>query len=352
MKSNAICQKAVGLSAAPLRGGLGRNTSRQVKARIRLVALLSFMLAGSACSIKKEVSVQVPARILQAKTATFQELVDLVNGYADKIHSLSSTTMRVTFRSGRMESGKLQEYRSAPGYILLHRPESIRLSVQNPVTKTSILDLVSFGDDFSLWVPTKNRFYTGKNSTKEFEVEGSGETPSFTARPSDILQSILPAGLPVAQPGFGTGMEEAQDVATKYYVLSLYKIEDGGRLAPVRKFWIDRADLTIARQQVYGNAGELAGITDYSRYSQMEGIQVPLSIKIDRPTDGYSLDLEFKSWRVNPQFPENAFVLTPPPGAERIQLKEKREGLSFLSLRFGSRPLEPGVPSEPISGVL
>ncbi len=296
-----------------------------------LFSLFTFVvLSGSGC-IKKTLRVQVPSRILQAKTATFQELINLVNGYAEKIRSLSSTTMRVTFRSGRVESGKLEEYRSAPGYVLLQRPDSIRLSIQNPITKTSILDLASSGDDFSLWVPTRNKFYVGKNSMTEFTVEGNAETPSFTARPIHVFDAILPPALPIAEPGYGIAMEEAQSPSTKYYVLSLYKIEGEGRLIPVRKYWIDRADMALALQETYGNRGELVSKVDYSNLTSTEGVMLPLSVRIERPVDGYSLDLEFRGWHVNPQFPENAFLLTPPPGAELIPLRAKQENISLDS---------------------
>ncbi len=55
----------------------------------------------------------------------------------------------------------------------------------------------------------------------------------------------------------------------------------------------------------------------------MDGLLLPLSIKIERPLDGYSLDLEFGSWRLNPDLSDKDFVLTPPPGAEIVELREK-----------------------------
>lgn len=294
-----------------------------------LVVLFAVVLGGSACSIKKTVKVQVPNKILRAKTATFQELVALVDRHIDGIQSLSSATMRETFRSGKIESGKLQEYRIAPGYVLLRRPDSIRLSIQNPLTKTSIADLVSSGDGFSAWFPTENKFYEGKNSIKEFEVEGSSSTPSFTARPIHIFHAILWPKLPLGEPGCRIALEEDQDDAAKYYVLAVYKDDGDGRLIPVRKFWIERSELTITRQRTYESTGELASIIHYSKLFSVEGPMLPLSIGIERPPDGYSLDLEFKNWRVNPQLPDDAFILTPPPGAQRIYLREKEKSREF-----------------------
>ena len=280
-------------------------------------------LFGAGCGVKKTVRLQVPSRILKAKTATFQQLVTLVEDFGSKIQSLSSTTMRVTFRSGRIEAGKLQQYRSVPGYVLLRRPDSIRLAVQNPLTKMPVLELASSGNPFSLWIPSDNKFYLGGNSIKELGVEGESSTPAFTARPIDIFQAILPPKLPVGVPGCRIAMEEDQDATAKYYVLSAYKDAGDDRLMPVRKFWIERADLAIARQQTYDAEGNLTGIIHYANVSPAEGLLLPLSIRIARPLDGYSMELEFKNWRINPNLADDAFILTPPKGARRIQLIER-----------------------------
>ncbi len=282
------------------------------------------LLAGSACGVKKTVKVEVPPGILKARTASFQELVSLINDDFGKIQSLSSTTLRATLRSGKIESGKLQEYRSAPGYVLLKRPDMIRLSIQNPLTKTSVADLASVGDDFSLWLPRDNRFFIGKNSLKDLEVEGEEAAPTFTARPLHIFQALLPPGLVLGQPGFHVAMEEEQSQTARYYVMSLYKDDGDSRLLPVRKYWVDRAELAVVRQQTYEADGEIASIIRYSNLTRTDGTVLPLSVLIERPIDGYSLDMEFKSWRLNPQLPEDAFVLAPPPGAQRIRLVEKR----------------------------
>jgi outer membrane lipoprotein-sorting protein len=290
-----------------------------------LMLLVALLVACPACTIKRTVSVQVPSRILQAKTATFQQLVALIEDYSGRIQSLSSTTVRMTFWSGKVESGKLQEYRSAPGYVLLRRPDSIRLSIQNPITKTSIADLASTDDDFSAWFPTENKFYAGKNSMKDLAVDADSNAPGFTARPIHIFNAILPLRLPLGESGYRIALEEAQDAVTKYYVLSVYMEEGGGRLIPVRKYWVDRADLAIALQQSYESSGALASTVHYANLVAVDTLMLPLSIKIDRPLDGYSLDLEVKDWRLNPRLPENAFTLLPPPGARRIQLKEKEK---------------------------
>ena len=93
----------------------------------------------------------------------------------------------------------------------------------------------------------------------------------------------------------------------------------------VRKIWIERSGLTIARQQVFGDQDEVVSdIRYYFDEVRKEGLSLPGRIHIDRPLDKYTLDLTFTDWKVNsPDFPEDAFKLPPPPpNAEIIHLKE------------------------------
>ena len=61
----------------------------------------------------------------------------------------------------------------------------------------------------------------------------------------------------------------------------------------------------------------------YSNEVEVSGLKLPLHIHVDRPLDGYALDLEFKSWRINPELPDNAFLLKLPEGVQVIHLVEK-----------------------------
>jgi outer membrane lipoprotein-sorting protein len=283
-------------------------------------AVILFALLTTSCGVKRTVTVPKPLRAAQAQTASLNELLKALETYSERISSLSSSAMKVTFTSGKVESGELQEYRAAPGYVLLKRPDAIRLNVQNPLTKTALIELVSLGEQFHVWFPRDNKFYTGENGTAELEVEGG---PTFSARPAHIFEAILPQKIALEDPAVRVAMVEDRDEVTKYYVLSIYRQTAGQVLEPLRRLWIDRADLTVSRQLVYGKNGAVVSMIDYSNQTKVDGLYLPMSIRIERPGDGYILELQFKSWRLNPELPEKAFVLNPPPGAQRVLLKEK-----------------------------
>jgi len=279
--------------------------------------------AASACGIRRTVKVEVPEKILQAKTAGLDELIAHVNIYADRVQTLSSSTMKATYTAGRLENGVLQTYRSAPGYILLKQPDKIRINVQNPITKTSIAEMLSVGNEFQVWVPSRNKLYIGMNNTKELMTEGQSEDGSIGIRPMHIYDAIIPARLVTGISGRWVAMEEDQNATTRYYVLADYAESGSGILFPRRKIWIDRSNLTMAKQQFYDDDGRLTGIVRYSDLSLLEGVWLPLTINIERPVEGYTLDLTFKTWNLNPNLQDIAFILKTPEGAERIELREK-----------------------------
>jgi hypothetical protein len=302
----------------------GAFFARNRSARCFSCSLLTLFFAFTlGCGVKKTVKVETSPRLLTAKDATLDQLLDLLRENAAKVTSLASNGLKVTFTSGRIESGKLQAYRSAPGYILLKRPDSFRLNVQNPITKTAVVELLSKEDEFSIWYPRENKFFIGKNSAKELDL---GRTPSFTARPIHIFEAIMPKLVFLNQPDLRVALEEDQDTRDKYYILSLYRNVEGKRLFPLFRIWIERFGLTIAREQTFGERGQVVGDIHYSNQSSVAGVMLPLSVKLNRPEDGYALDFQFKSWRVNPDLPQDAFTMAPPSGAEQILLKEKKTG--------------------------
>lgn len=298
-------------------GSRGPVSDRSQAGRVSLLVLLLFT---SSCAVKTTVRVPVSAKVLAAKTATLDELLSSLARYSERITALTSGTLKASYTSGKVESGKLQAYRSAPGYILLKRPDSIRLNIQNPVTKTSLFELTSVGDPFSIWYPRENKLFLGKNSMKDIEIEGHAD---LTLRPLHVFEAILPQKIDLSEPGTYLSMEEARDATTRYYVLCLLKGDAGRVLHPRRKLWIDRSDLAVARQELYDGSGRIESDISYSRLTAVGDFMLPLSVKIDRPVDGYSLDMEFKDWRVNPQLPQNAFEFTVPEGAQHVELKEK-----------------------------
>jgi outer membrane lipoprotein-sorting protein len=288
-----------------------------------LACLVLSLLAFSGCRIKKTIKIEVPQKVLQAKTASLEELLGMLQGY-EKIHSLSSS-LGVTYSYGKKESGVIQEIKEQPGYILLKRPNSTNLVVQNFVSKTRELEVLSNEDDLSIYYKRNNAVYVGKNSAKNLTVEETGNSSRFTIpiRGGHIYEAIFPQSIQIDAPGFLYSMEEEADAGAKYYVLSFYRESAIKRIHTVRKLWIERSSLAIARQQIYLDDGQMVSDIAYADEIEVGGFKLPRHMHIDRPLDGYSLNLEFKSWRIDPDLPDNAFSLKLPDGVQIIPLIEK-----------------------------
>ncbi len=197
------------------------------------------------------------------------------------------------------------------------------MNIQAPLAKTTILELSSKGDQFEIWSPRDNKLYIGRNSAREFDLEDKEKGPGFTARPKHILEAILPTAIELQQPGDRIMRTEEQDANAKYYVLTLVRETDGQEVRALRRQWIERSRMVIVKEETFTDEGQIDGIVSYDDFSEFDGVTLPLSIHIDRPLDGYRLDIQIGNWRVNPDLPEDAFTLKPPPAAERIILKEK-----------------------------
>ncbi len=288
-----------------------------------LVPFILVSLAISGCTVRRTIKTKVPPKILLAKTASMDELLNLIQKY-DKITSLS-TRLEVTYSSGQKDSGVIRQIRKQPGYVAFKRPDTVHLVVQNFVSKFAELEMLSVGDDLSIWVRRENKLYLGKNSAKELVAEDVGDARGFSIpiRGGHVFEAIFPQSVNMDAPDTRNSIEEESDSEAKYYVLGFYREGKGQRIHTTRRIWIERSSLTIARQQVYLDDGRILSDIAYTSIVPVGGFNLPLKMHIDRPLDEYALDLEFKSWQINPDLADNAFVMTPHEGAQVIHLAEK-----------------------------
>ena len=86
-------------------------------------------------SCKKKTTLKIPKAILEAKNATQDELLNIVNRF-DEIQTLIARNLNAEYVSEKIESGwlELEKQPTAPGLILLKRPDFIYFVIQAPVT--------------------------------------------------------------------------------------------------------------------------------------------------------------------------------------------------------------------------
>ena len=285
-----------------------------------IILLAIFCAVCSGC--KERTTIKIPKAILQARIATLDELLRIVNVY-DEIITLKSNNLKAEYTSEKTESGliELEKYPKAPGYILLKRPDFIYFVVLAPVAKTRILSLVAKGDEFRVLYHRDMTFYIGKNSAKELISDDLVRNPKIPIRAEHILDAIFIKTIPIQDPEILVARTEEEDKYAKYYVLEVYRDDPSRRLHPLRTYWIERAGLTISRQRIYNDEGQIAGDISYSDTVGYGKFTLPGKIHIERPLDGYNLDLEFKDWVINSDIKDETFELQPPAGAKVIHFK-------------------------------
>jgi hypothetical protein len=293
-----------------------RANQRRITISLGFALFLTAWQFGCLFKIKTTKIQPVPTAILNAKTASFDELLSLIDGY-NKIAELSSGSLNLTLVR-KISSEKSEQWRSAPGYILLKRPDSIHLALRSPMSTE--FEMVSIHDDLSAWIPSKNKLYLGKNSAKELTYDGF----TITMRGSHLFDAMLPQSLRTDSSEIRISMEEAADAESKYYIISFYKDSASSRIHTLRRIWIERSKMAMCRQQVFLEDGRVESDIEYSNIEKTKDWYLPLKIHLDRPLDGYALTMEFRSgsWRVNNGLTDDMFILPRPPGAEIIHLNE------------------------------
>jgi len=265
---------------------------------------------------------------LQASTQ--QGLIDLINRQAEALHSLKAT-VDIDTSVGGIKKGHYTDYKEIRGYVLARKPDSLHMVGLMPIVRTTAFDMVSDGQDFKLWIPTKNRFVIGKNEV----ATPNTDQPMENIRPQNIYEALLirridPASeIAVLENGFETlhdskGHRVLQD---DYELTVIQKYEKGWRLA--RKIIFGRIDLKPHRQYIYSEDGTVATDARYAEYKDFDGFSFPSRIEIFRPQEEYDITLNMLKVDINKPLTDEQFVLEQPAGAVVVHLDRPQSSLAM-----------------------
>lgn len=292
-----------------------------LRLRRRLLPLLLAVLPLSGCLFRSR---KVENRISRAHllTASRDELVSGINTQAGHIHTLNATVDIDTSVGGEVK-GKITEYKQIRGYLLVRKPDMLRMVGLMPIVRNRAFDMVSNGNTFKLWIPTKNKFIVGRN-----DVVLPSQQPLENIRPQQIYDSLLlrpigPDDIAVLENGY----EEVQDPKThKWMQQPDYELDVIARNTHgwylQRKIIINRISLEPDRQLMYDQNGYVATDTRYSEFRDYSGFKFPSVIQIWRPQEEYSIVLTILKLQVNGRLDDSQFVLPQPPGSQVVHLDQ------------------------------
>src|SRR5438309_7738650 len=156
--------------------------TRLRRARALVLLLATIPLSGCLFRSRKVERQLSPAPL---KAATQRELIDAIYLQAARIRTLQAT-VDIDTSVGGANRGKVTDYKEIRGYLLVRKPEMLRLIGLMPIVRNRAFDMVSDGREFKLWIPVKNRFVTGRN-----EVVHPSSNALENLRPQVIYDALL-----------------------------------------------------------------------------------------------------------------------------------------------------------------
>jgi outer membrane lipoprotein-sorting protein len=301
----------------------------------RAAGLLVIALTGG-CRVKTTTHVSQAQQARPALSATKAQLLAAYNTQAKSVQSLNAT-VNLVLTAGSEYSGVIQQYHDVNAFILAQRPASIRMIGQAPVIAKDVFDMTSDGKTFRIFIPSQNKFLTGSDT-----LVRAAAKPIENLRPQHVLDALFWPEIPDGSPVL---IEEFEASPNRYYILTLLRRSDAGPEIE-RKIWFDRADLSIARVQIYGPEGRLDADIAYSDWeasgsaptaAATPAVAAPAAttssqsqfardIHLRRPQEDYQLEIKVTKLALNAPIPADRFDLAQPAGSTLVRAGEDDAG--------------------------
>lgn len=294
--------------------------------RLAELLLLSLTLAGCAVSQKRAVPL---GQIRPALDADQAQLIAAYNRQAGAVLSLNAS-VQMSPTAGSAYSGVIQQYHEVGGFVLASRPAMIRIIGQAPVVSTNIFDMVSDGQTFRIYIPSKNEFLVGPT-----QLERATKNPIENLRPQHLLDAFFWGQIARGEP---VVLEQFDAPPSRYYVLTVLR-GSGRDLEIARKIWFDRSDLRASRLEIYGPAGRLDSDISFADWREVPppnaqdatapgpgadrpaaALEFPRTIRVARPQQDYQLSLVIGKLALNAPISADRFSLTQPAGTELVNV--------------------------------
>ena len=172
------------------------------------VAAIAPLLSGCFI-ISTHSKLPVPLAPPVTQTATPEELVSQVNKRWDNLQTLT-TEVTIQLSTFENKTGLATNYTTFPGVILIRKPEMLRVFGQVPVVHTRMLDIVSDGKNFTLWIPSKNKVIKGSNTLGK-----KSDSTMENIRPGFFLDAMAIRGVDPGEDYLVSADSETMEDASK-----------------------------------------------------------------------------------------------------------------------------------------
>jgi hypothetical protein len=229
---------------------------------------------------------------------------------------------------GSNYSGVIEQYHEVNGFMLAAKPANIRVIGQAPVVGKNIFDMVSNGEEFHVFIPSKNDFIVGPTN-----LQRPSKKPIENLRPQHLVDALLWAPVSDRVPVL---FEQANETQARFYVLTVLRNASpsnadasNSNQSPAdefeiaQKIWFNRADLNVSRIEIYAPGGVLSSDDRYSDWDAFGELHYSRQIDVTRPGDDYQLEISAIKAAFNEPITSDRFILPQPPGTELVRVGEE-----------------------------
>ena len=232
--------------------------------------------------------------------------------------------VEISATTGGGLQGKEVQTTSFSGYILMRKPEFLRVLLLLPVVRTQALDMVSDGKNFKLLIPPRHRAIVGSNT-----VTTPSKNGLENLRPDVFFDSMFIQGPEQGQlismttdiRVIESGKKKKDLIEEPAYALQILDKPEGQTVRTVRVIHINSTDLLPYQQDIYDTNGQVVTKAHYSNYQFYGNTPYPSNIIIERPRDHYSLTVNITKLTLNGKLDDDQFELKIPENISVETLK-------------------------------
>ena len=305
------------ISAQAARHGTSytQGLARVIHHRFLSGSLLFLLPALSGCLMHTHVvqHARVPTVVLSAEA---DQLVRTINQQSTAVQGLSAT-VELHASVGGERKGKVTDYTSLSGYILLRQPEMAHVIGLVPIVRTHAFELVSDGKTFKLLIPSQNKVIEGSNAVTPSSTHGLENMRPQIFFDAMILKSIRPDELVTLTKSSAPrpDISNQQMVTDPEYDLTVVRRKANSQeLIPERVIRFSRQDLLPYQEDIYDQAGAIETQVMYGPYQQFDTAHYPGTITIKRPLEEYQIVITVQKLALNPKLTDAQFEIKIPDG--------------------------------------
>lgn len=232
--------------------------------------------------------------------------------------------VEISATTGGGLQGKEVQTTSFSGYILMRKPEFLRVLLLLPVVRTQALDMVSDGKNFKLLIPPRHRAIVGTNT-----VTTPSKNGLENLRPDVFFDSMFIQGPEQGQlismttdiRVIESGKKKKDLIEEPAYALQILDKPEGQTVRTIRVIHINSTDLLPYQQDIYDTNGQVVTKAHYSNYQFYGNTPYPSNIIIERPRDHYSLTVNITKLTLNGKLDDDQFELKIPENISVETLK-------------------------------